>query len=102
MANPQVIQGPQRRSGEVAQFGVITLGLEFTDNHDRDDDFVLGEASQRRRICQQDTGVYYIRLAPFILALCHEVLALSVDVVLLEWLPSASGITLRTNGTNTS
>jgi hypothetical protein len=36
---------------------MMTLGLQFTDHHDRQDDVVLGEPAQSPGIAQQDGRV---------------------------------------------
>ena len=95
MADSQIIEGAQRGAGKVAQLGVITLGLKFSNDDDRNDYFVFGKTGERGGIGQQNTGVQNIRLAPFILALCQEVPALSVYVRVLGRLLSV----LRTNRT---
>jgi len=92
MAYSQVIQGAQGGPSEVAQFGVVTLGLKFSNDDDRNDYFVFGKTGERGGIGQQNTGVQNIRLAPFILALCQEVPALSLYVrVLGRLLPDPGG-----------
>ena len=56
-SHPQVVEQPQRGSGEVAQLRMRALGLELRHDHDGDDDLVLVEAQQCVRIRQQDGGV---------------------------------------------
>ncbi len=53
----QVVEQPQRLPGEVAELGVVPLGLQLGDHHDRQHDLVLGEAQQRLRVGQQHGGV---------------------------------------------
>ncbi len=57
VADAEVVQPAQRRPGEVAQFGMVALGLQFGDDHHRHDDSVLGEVAQSLRIAQQHRGV---------------------------------------------
>ena len=42
--DPQLVEHPQRRAGEVAELGVVPLALELGDHHDRQHDLVLVEA----------------------------------------------------------
>lgn len=58
---PEVVERPQRGAGEVAQLGVVTLGLELGYHDDREYDLVFGEPGQRSRVGQQDTGVEDVR-----------------------------------------
>ena len=60
--DPQVVQQPQRLPGEVAQLGVVALGLQLGDHDDRQHDVVLVEAQHRPRVGQQDRGVEHERL----------------------------------------
>src|SRR5215218_9836065 len=48
---------PQRRAGEVAQLGVVPLGLQFCDNHNGQHYVMLGEAAESMRIAEQYRGV---------------------------------------------
>ncbi len=57
VGQPQVVERPQRRTGEVAQLGMVPFGLELGDDDDREHDLVLGEPGQRPRVGEQDTGV---------------------------------------------
>ena len=57
VGDPQIIQVPQRGTGEVAQLAVVPLGLQLGDHHHGEDDFVLGEAAQGLRVAEQDGGV---------------------------------------------
>ena len=56
----QIVEDPQRLTGEVAEVRVVALGLELGDHHDRQHDVVLGEAVQRLRIGQQHRGVQHV------------------------------------------
>ena len=55
--DPQVVEEPQRRAGEVAELGVVPLALQLGDDDDREDDLVLVEALQGAGVGQQDAGV---------------------------------------------
>ena len=57
VSQPHVFQQAQCLAGVVAQLGVVTLGLEFTDHRDRQHHMVLGEAGDGPRIGQQNRGV---------------------------------------------
>ena len=57
VGDPQVVEQPQRLAGEVAQLGVVPLGLELGDDHDGQHDLVLVEAQQGVRVGQQHRGV---------------------------------------------
>jgi hypothetical protein len=58
--DPQVVEHPQRRPGEVAELGVVPLALELGDDDDRQHHLVLGEAVHRARVGEQDRGVEHI------------------------------------------
>jgi hypothetical protein len=58
--DPQVVEHPQRRPGEVPQLGVVTLALQLGDHHDGDHHLVLVEAVQRARVRQQHAGVQHV------------------------------------------
>ncbi len=60
MLDAQVIQEPEGLAGEVAQLGIVAFALQFGDDHDRDNDFVLREAQQGVRIGKQDGSVNHI------------------------------------------
>ena len=75
----QLIEVTQRLTGEVAEFGVVTLRLEFGDHHHRNDDGVLGEPEERPRIAEQDRGIEYEGAQ----VLIH--LRTLVDALLLLW-----------------
>lgn len=62
MCNAQVIEGAQCGAGKVAEFGMITLGFELTDNCDRDDYFMLFKFRERIGVCQENAGIYYVSL----------------------------------------
>ena len=57
IGDPEVIQMPEGLAGEVTQFGVMALCLQFGNHHDRQDDPVLGEPADGSRVSQQDAGV---------------------------------------------
>src|SRR5580658_10450699 len=59
----QVIEVTQGLAGEVAQFGMVTLGLQLGDDDDRQDYLVLVKASDSSRVGEQDAGVEYVRTA---------------------------------------
>ena len=59
--DPQVVEHAQRGAGEVAELGVVALGLELADHEHRQDDVVLGEPEQRLGVGQQDRGVEHVR-----------------------------------------
>src|SRR6516165_7352775 len=61
----QVIEVAQGLAGEVAEFGMVTLGFQLGDDDDRQDYPVLIEASDGGRVGEQDAGVEYIRTATF-------------------------------------
>ena len=51
MADAEVIEGSKRGPGKVAQLRMVPFTLELPDYDDRDNDFMLGEASKRGWIC---------------------------------------------------
>jgi hypothetical protein len=53
----QVVQHPQRLTGEPAELGVVPLALELADHDQREHHLVLGEARDRAGVGQQDGGV---------------------------------------------
>src|SRR5690606_23995633 len=57
----ELVEQPQRRSGEVAELRVMPFPLQLADDHDRHDDLVLLEALERVRIGEEDTGVEDVR-----------------------------------------
>ena len=62
--DPEVIQVPQRLAGEEAQFGMVPFGLQFGDDHDGQDDAVLREPADGRRVGEQHAGVQDIGAPP--------------------------------------
>ena len=52
--HPELVKVAQGRTGEVAQFAVVTLAFKLADHHNREHDIVLVETSHRVRITQQD------------------------------------------------
>ena len=48
---------PQRLAGEVTELGMVTLGLEFGDDHHGQHDVMFCEPAERGRISQQDACV---------------------------------------------
>ena len=63
VADPQLVEHPQRRPREVAELGVVPLALELRDHHHREHHLVLLELAQRRGIGQQDAGVDHVGTA---------------------------------------
>ena len=55
--DPQLVQQPQRLPGEIAELGMVPLGLQLTDDDQRQDHLVFVEAVQRPGIGQQNGGV---------------------------------------------
>ena len=55
--DPEVVQVPQRLTGEIAQLGMVTLGFQLGDDHDREDDVMLVESRDGRWVGEQDAGV---------------------------------------------
>ena len=53
MFNTKIIEGAQSGSGEVAEFRMVALGLEFADDSDRNDDFMLFKSLYRTGVCQK-------------------------------------------------
>jgi hypothetical protein len=53
MFNPQIIEGAQSCSGEVAKFRMVALGLEFTNHGDWNDYFMLFKSGYRTGVCQK-------------------------------------------------
>ena len=58
-----VVEHPQGLAGEVAEFGMVPLGFQFGDDHDRQNYLVLIETCDGGRVGEQDAGVEYIRTA---------------------------------------
>jgi hypothetical protein len=61
VADPEVVKEPEGLAGEIAQLRVVTLGFELGDDDDRDDDVMLVEPGERRRVSEQDAGVEDVR-----------------------------------------
>ena len=57
MRDPQVVQVPQGLASEETQFGMVAFGLQFGDDHDGQDDAMLGEPADGRRVGEQNAGV---------------------------------------------
>ena len=71
----QVVEHPQRRAGEVAQLGVVPLGLQLGDHHDGQDDLVLLEPGDGPWVREQDGGVEHVgatRLLPGTCGRCRS------------------------------
>ena len=49
------------RAGEVAELGVVPLGLQLRDDHDREDHVVLREPQDRPRVGEEHRGVEHVR-----------------------------------------
>ena len=79
MLDAELVEVTQRLPGEVAEFGVVPLGLELGDHDHRDDDGMLGEAEEGPRIAQQHRGVEDVGTE----VLFHPLSLL--DVLLLVW-----------------
>ncbi len=56
----QVIERPQRRTGEPPQLGMVPLALQLGDHHQRQDDLVLLEPGQRPRVGKENRGVEHV------------------------------------------
>jgi len=54
---PEFVEYPQCLSREPTQLWVVPFRLKLADDHQRQDDLVLGEAAERPRVRQQDGGV---------------------------------------------
>ena len=65
VVDPQLVEHPQGRAGEVAQFRVMAFGFQLRDDDEWQDHLVFREPSHRRRIGQQDTGVQDVRARPW-------------------------------------
>ena len=57
MNQPEVVKVAQGRTGEVAQFAVVTLSLKLADDDNRKHDIVFVETPHGVRVAQQDRGV---------------------------------------------
>ena len=44
---PEIVEESQRLAGEPAEFMVVAFGLEFADDHQRNDHLVFGEPRTR-------------------------------------------------------
>ncbi|MDQ1048278.1 hypothetical protein QFZ76_006514 [Streptomyces sp. V4I2] len=66
----ELVEQAQGLPGEVAEFGMVPLGLQFRDHDDRQHDFMLVEAVQGVRVGQQDAGVENISAPVWLVALC--------------------------------
>ena len=76
VGDSQVIQNPQGSASKVAEFGVVSLGLEFGDDCDRKNDVVLSEAEQRLRVTEQHACIKDVGAGGgvrFRLSACHAV-----------------------------
>jgi hypothetical protein len=62
--DPEVVQVPQGLAGEETQFGMVAFGLQFGDDHDGQDDAMLGEPADGCRVSEQNAGVQDIRTPP--------------------------------------
>ena len=60
VALAEVVEDAQGLAGEVAEVGVVALGLELGDDDDRQHDVVLGEAHQRMGVRQQHGRVEHV------------------------------------------
>jgi hypothetical protein len=68
--DPQVVEQAQGRAGEVAELGVVALGLELGDDDHRQHHLVLLEAGDRARVGQQDRGVEHVRATRLVPLAC--------------------------------
>lgn len=68
--DPELVEQPQGLPGEVAEFGMVPLGLQLRDHDDGEHDLVLVEAVQGVRVGQQDAGVENIGAPVRHAALC--------------------------------
>ena len=55
--DPQVVEDAQRLPGEPAEFGVVALVLQFSDDDEREHHVGFTEAQQRTRVGEQDRSV---------------------------------------------
>jgi hypothetical protein len=53
MLKAKIIKGAQRSTGKVAQFRMVALRFEFTDNGDWNNYFMLFKSRNRTGICQK-------------------------------------------------
>ena len=56
----QLVEVAQRLAGEVAEFGIVSLGLELGDHDHRHDDRMFGEPEEGPRIAQQHRRVEHV------------------------------------------
>lgn len=70
MPHPEFVEQAQGLPGEVAEFRMVPLGLQFRHHDDRKHDLVLVEAAQGVRVGQQDAGVENIGAPVGLVALC--------------------------------
>lgn len=68
--DPELVEQAQGLPGEVAEFGMVPLGLQLRHHDDRQHDFVLVEAAQSIRVGQQDAGVEDVGAPVWHTALC--------------------------------
>ena len=68
VADAHVVERAQDLPREVAEFGVVPLGLEFRDDDDRQDDVVSAVTMQRPRVGEEHGGVEHVRPA----CIAHE------------------------------
>lgn len=68
--HPELVEQTQRLPGEVAEFGMVPLGLQFRHHDDGEHDLVLVEAVQGVRVGQQDAGVENVGAPVWLVALC--------------------------------
>ncbi len=57
----QFVEPAERGAGEIAELRMIPLGLQLGNDHERQHDIVLGEASERGRIGQKYRCVHHVR-----------------------------------------
>ena len=57
VGDAQIVQSPQGRAREEAEFRVIAFGLKFAYDNDGDDDFMLRKAGEGTGISQQNAGI---------------------------------------------
>ena len=57
VAGAQVLEEPEALAGRPPELGVVALGLQLGEDHERQHDLVLGEARDRPRVGQQHRGV---------------------------------------------
>ena len=61
VTNSKVIKAAKRSPCEVTEFGMIAFTFQLTDHSNRDDDLVFCEAIDRTGVCEEHTGIKYIR-----------------------------------------